>query len=539
MGKVLSLLAVSGLGLLGAAALATDRPSDDDWSSYNRTLSSERFTPHRQITRENVSQLAVICTYDTGIQTSFSTGPIVVDGTLYATTDSDTFALDAATCKERWRVHDDVPAILRVNRGPAYLDGRLFRGLQDGRVIALDARTGKRLWETKLADMSKGESVPSALIAWSGIVFAGTAGGDVYGVKGRMYALEAATGKVLWEFYLVPRDKAEREARAGKELPYEKEQIASWENDPDVPITGGGTWTSYTLDTERGLLYVPAGNPGPDFFHRVRPGSNLYTGSVVVLDARKGTYHAHYQLVPNDFHDWDVSAPPVVTTTRSKQRRMLVAPKDGYLYGFNLATHKQIFRTPITTFKNATAPLTPEGVRFCPGSQGGTEWNGPAYDPENNLVYTGTVDWCTTVRIGSEEAARSGIPGIWWTGAHEDEPFGKMDPPERARGWMMATDADTGEVQWKVQISSPVLSGVTPTAGGLVFFGDVAGNLYAFDKANGRQLWSTKFDGALGGGVISYVVGGEQRVAVATGMFSQIWPVARANARIVVLGLKK
>ncbi len=460
--------------LSGAMASAG---TEDDWPSYNRTLTSERFAPHTQIARDNVAQLAIVCSYDTHDQMSFQTGPLVIDGTLYATTDTDTFALDASNCQERWRVHEDVQTFFRTNRGVAYLDGRLFRGLQDGRVVAYEAASGRRLWESRIGDGRKGETVPAAPITWSGLVFIGNAGGDSYGVKGRMYALDAATGKTVWEFYLVPRENAAR-TNSGAQAPE-----GSWGNKADVPITGGATWSSYSLDPTTGLLYVPGGNPGPDFVATVRPGDNLYTNSVVVLDARTGAYRAHYQLTPRDFHDWDVSAAPALVTTRNKQHRLLAAPKDGHLYGYDLGSGQRVFRTAITTVENENAPLTEKGTHFCPGTQGGTEWNGPAYDPDTNLAFTGAVDWCTTVTLKPEAAAKSGSPGQPWTGAQEPHIFGQFDPPERFGGWLTATDADSGEIRWRMKTPAPVLAAVTPTAGGLVFFGDLDGNVYALDKA--------------------------------------------------------
>jgi alcohol dehydrogenase (cytochrome c) len=506
--------------------------SEDDWPSYNRTLTSERFAPQAEITAANVGRLTVICSYDTQDQLSFQTGPLVIDGTLYGTTDTDTFALDAANCQERWRAHEDAQTFFRTNRGVAYLDGHLFRGLQDGRVVAYDAANGRRLWESRIADHKKGESVPAAPIAWSGLVFIGNAGGDSYGVKGRMYALDAKSGKVVWEFYLVPPETSAETAGATAS------HGSSWGNEPGVPITGGATWSSYSLDPERGLLYVPGGNPGPDFVTAVRPGENLYANSVVVIDARTGAYKDHYLITPKDFHDWDVSSAPALITTRNKQRRLLEAPKDGHLYGYDLASGKLAFRTPVTTIENADAPLTEKGTRFCPGTQGGSEWNGPAYDPDTNLAFTGSVDWCATVALKPVAKAKGGTPGQPWTGATEPDIFGKFDPPSEFGGWLSATDADTGEIRWRMKTPAPVLSAVTPTAGGLVFFGDLGGNMYALDKTSGKKLWSTTLDGAVAGGVISYGAGGQQRIALASGAFSPIWPAPKVNARIVVLGLK-
>jgi glucose dehydrogenase len=186
------------------------RPSEAaaaDWPSHNKTLTSERYSQLSQINTTNVGNLKVLCTYDTGQYTSFETGPIMVNNALIGTTEHDIFSLDPTNCHENWRTHEDYkPAsLLAVNRGAAYMDGLLFRGTEDGRVLAYDFKTGKRVWDTTVADPKLGESTPAAPIAWEGLVFIGNAGGDNKGVKGRMYALDAKTGKIVWEFYLVPK----------------------------------------------------------------------------------------------------------------------------------------------------------------------------------------------------------------------------------------------------------------------------------------------------------------------------------------------
>ena len=197
------------------AAPATGTPqapaADADWPSYNRTLTSDRYSPLAQITTANAGQIKVLCTYDTGVYTVFETGLIMVEGALIGTTEFDIFSLDPATCAENWRTHEDIPpSILGVNRGAAYWDGMLFRGTQDGQVLAYDFKTGKRLWQTTIADPSIGETVPAAPIAWDGMVYVGQAGGDYKGVKGRMYGLDAKTGKIVWEFYLVPYQEGDK-----------------------------------------------------------------------------------------------------------------------------------------------------------------------------------------------------------------------------------------------------------------------------------------------------------------------------------------
>ena len=183
-----------------------------------------------------------------------------MNGALIFVTAFDIFSIDPSTCRENWRTHEDyVPAAPQeVNRGAAYLDGMLFRGTQDARVLAYDFKTGKRIWETMIGDPKKGESAPAAPIAWNGLVFIGNAGGDIKGVKGRMYALDAKTGKIVWEFYLVP--KAESDPTRGP-LGASPLNASTWGNSEGVPITGGATWTSYTLDPDTGLLYVPGGTP--------------------------------------------------------------------------------------------------------------------------------------------------------------------------------------------------------------------------------------------------------------------------------------
>jgi alcohol dehydrogenase (cytochrome c) len=508
-----------------------------DWPSYNRTLTSERFAPLATITPDNVARLQVACTYDLGIDTSFQTGPIVVGRVMYVTSEKETVAFDAATCKERWRTKEEAAdSFLKVNRGAAFLDGRLFRGMQDGRVVAYDASTGAKIWETRIADPKIGESVPAAPIAWNGMVFIGQAGGDNYGVKGRMYALDAASGKVVWEAQLVPSEAE----RAGPTKSTTKVAASTWGNKPKIPLAGGATWTSYTLDPDAGLLYVPGGNPAPDFVKELRPGDNLFTNSVVVLDALTGAYRRHFSLVPEDFHDWDVSAAPTLVRTRGGRALMAAAPKDGMLYGHDLATGKRLYETAITRRENTKAPLTGEGTHFCPGTQGGSEWNGPAYSPDTNLIYSGTVDWCSTVRIAHPDKVASVAYGQPWSGsADEKNLFGSVDPKEQWGGWIHAVDADSGKIRWKFRTPAPVLAAVTPTAGGVVFAADMNGTAYAFDAASGKVLWQAQVDGATGGGVITYAVDGIQRVAFVAGMNSPIWPVEKKSAKVVIYALGK
>jgi alcohol dehydrogenase (cytochrome c) len=521
-----------------ATATATPGAAAGDWPSYNKTLTSERFSDLAQINTKNVAKLRVLCTYDTHRYAAFETGLIMVEGALIGTTEFDIFSIDPGTCAENWRTHEDYPAyILPVNRGAAYLDGLLFRGTEDGRVLAYDFKTGKQIWEVTIADPAKGETVPAAPIAWNGLVFIGNAGGDAKGGKGRMYALDAKTGRIAWEFYLVPKTEGDPVRGPQGASPLNN---STWNNVPGALITGAGTWTSTTLDPATGLLFVPSGNPAPGFDISVRKGENLYTDSVVVLDAKTGAYKNHFKIVPKDWHDWDISNPPALIHTNGGKRLMAVAPKDGHLYGFDLADNRLLYRVPATKIDNVEEAFsTDKDVHFCPGAMGGDEWNSPAYDPRTNLIFVGDVDWCSTVKLQTRQDIVATATGRLWFGEASLNPFNLLGKQSRHwSGWLHAVDADTGVWKWRLKSNYPILAGVTPTAGGLVFFGDVGGNFYALDAANGQRLWGQKIGGAIAGGVITYTANGVQKVAVATGFISPIWPVEINTARTAILGVE-
>lgn len=524
-----------------AAPGATDS-AGEDWPSYNRTLSSDRYSPLRQIDTSNVRKLKVLCTYDVGQFVAFQTGLLMVNGSLIGTTDTDVFALNPATCALKWRSHADIPrALLPANRGAAYLDGMLFLGTQDGEVFAFDFNTGKQLWETTIADVKVGEKVAAAPIAWDGLVFIGNGGGDYKGGKGHMFALDAKSGKVVWEFFMTPQQEGDTVRGPLGASPNVR---STWKNLPGIPITGGGLWTSFTLDTKTGLLYVPGGNPAPDFEVDARGGNNLFVDSLVVLEAKTGNYNHHWQIVPKDWHDWDVSNPPVLIQSMGGKKLMVLAPKDGHLYAFDLSDKSQVFRVPVTTIENADVPFSPDKlpVHFCPGPVGGDEWNSPSYSPRTNLVFVEEVDWCNTVtKLKDVKALQDAGPGKPWSAKAAVDPFNMFGKFSRAdgywAGWVYAVDADSGVWKWRAKSNYPFVGGMTPTAGGIVFVGDIGGNFYALDAATGEKLWSHVFDGAIGGGVITYVANGAQKVAVASGFTHMFWPTKVVTAKIEILGL--
>lgn len=517
-----------------AAAPAPAGPAPGDWPAYNRTLAGDRFSPLAEIDTGNVGGLELKCSYTLPEVSSLQTGPLVVDGTMYFTTETRSYAIDGATCAEKWLVERPLaqPSALAVHRGFAYLDGRLFRGTSDLHVLALDAADGHTIWDHAIDLEDSGATMPMAPIAADGLVFIGNAGGDQTGVTGHVYALDAADGHVVWRFDVVPDTPTVRD---------------TWPNADRYPITGGAFWTSFTFDDENNVLYVPAGNPAPDFDAEARGGDNLYTNSVIAIDAASGRMLGYNQLVKRDNHDWDVNSPPALATTRSGRRIVASANKDGRLSVLDRSMISapgaaeadlgrrlpRLYQAETTTHENVDVPLSREHpVRFCPGIQGGNEWNGAAFDPATNALYVGAVDWCATVQLQAEPAVPP-LGQIWFGSVGPDI----QGPPEEARGWLTAYDADTGAERWRFAAPKPILAGVTPTAGGVVLSADLGGRLRALDAEAGTVLWEFDAGQSIGGGIVTYAAGARQLVGVAAGMKSRIWPGAADESRILVFGL--
>jgi alcohol dehydrogenase (cytochrome c) len=507
------------------------RPAFDvpvgDWPSFNRTLAGDRFSPLTEIDRSNVAGLQQVCTYTLPEVAALQAGPVVVGGAMYFSTDTITYAIDAGSCAESWHSARHVatagggPA---VNRGVAYLNGRVFRGTSDAHVLALDARDGHTVWDVTLDVAGPGVQVPMAPIAWRGMVLIGNAGGDRVGVIGHVYALDAADGHVVWKFDVVP-------ATGPAHQTWGRGAAAAY------PISGGAFWTSFTLDEARGVLFVSSGNPAPDFDAAMRDGENLYANSVIALDAASGRMLGYNQLVKHDFHDWDVDSPSPVVTTRSGRAVLASVNKDGLLSVLDrsrLADLPVLYQVPATTRENVDVPLSRDhATRFCPGILGGAEWNGAAYDPTRNTFFVGANDWCTTVQLQRESSPVPRV-GAGWFGAATQ----RQDSASMAKGWLTAYDAENGQVRWKFAAPRPVLAGVTPTAGGLVFSADLGGTVYAFDADDGRVRWQTSAGQSIGGGIVSYLAGGHQRIAVAAGMRSPIWPGGSQSSHIIVYGIR-
>jgi len=516
-GAAVALLALAACSL-GGDRSSTARPGDD-WPEYAGTLDGHRYSRLDQINRTNVAQLRPVCELRLGEEGPFQTGPVVIGDTMFLTTAHTTAAMNATTCRVLWRHIDSTGQQdpISVNRGAAYLDGRLIRGMPGARLVALEASSGKVLWQEKVGNLEVGEFVSSAPIAWRGAVFVGLAGGD-WGIRGRVMGYDAATGKEKWRFYTIPVG-AERGAE-------------TWHIPETAERGGGGMWTSYTLDTLAGELFVPVGNPAPDFHPGARPGDNLFTNSVVVLDAATGALRWWFQSAPNDGFDYDMSAAPLLYTLGDRRRRVAIAGKDGHLFGVDRETHRTLFETPVTTILNADKRPTTEGVRACPGPLGGVEWNGPAFDPVAGTIYVGTVDWCATFYVGETKEDLAYTPGDLYMGTRH-----VGDSTEAATGWVVAVDAASGAVRWRFHAPAPIVAGVTPTAGGLLLTGDIDGDFYALDKDSGKVLFTANMGGAMAGGVVTYAVNGKQYVATTAGNVSRSTFKTAGSPRLVVMAL--
>jgi alcohol dehydrogenase (cytochrome c) len=493
---------------LDAADTATD-----SWLMYNKGYRAERYSPLDLINSGNAGQLRPVCMFQLGEIGTFSTGPVEYDGLLYVTSHLSTYAIDATTCKKAWsNTHAPRgPEMNATNKGIAIAGGRVFRGSQDGFLYALDAKTGTVLWKRQVADWSLGEGIGAAPVVWNDIVYVGKDGGD-WGIQGSMMAFHVEDGSLAWSFDLIPG--ADQLGGGG------------WPNDAARSHGGGGVWVSFALDRDTGVLFVPVGNPGPDFNASVRAGANLFTISTVALDAKTGKLKWAYQLRQNDDHDWDATA---VSLFDSDGRKLVVtAGKEGILHVVDRDIGQVVFKLPVTTMLNHDAPLTPGGVRVCPVA--GVQWNGPAHDPVDDRLYVNAIDWCTLFKLGTVPRWSAMVP---YTGLANG--FGTNDPVSQWSGWINAIDPKTGQFVWRVHRPTPMYAAITATAGHVLFTGDLNGEFLVLNTDDGKELYNFNTGGPIAGGVITYEREGKQYVAVASGNSGGSIPL-KGSPTVVVFG---
>lgn len=512
------LLQAHAFGAGPTQADLNDAARGADWLLPNRDYEGRRYVDLKEITPDNAGRLRKVCAFNSGEITAFAGNPLVWRGTLYLTTVWTTVALNATNCKMVWKHEARGKPSPFKSRGAALKDGKLIRATSDGRLIALNARTGRLVWENRAADAGKGESIVMAPIAFHDMVIAGV-GISELGVRGWIGAFRLSNGAPIWKFSTIPGDG--------------DPAADTWSSAESRAKGGGGVWAvAPAIDVEKGLLYVAVGNPAPDLFGDVRQGTNLYTGSMIVLDVRTGKLQWHQQFVPHDLHDYDLTiASPLYQTSVGDKRSSLVAVggKDGVLRAVDRDSRQEIFSIAVSSRLNADVPPTVDGVYTCPGAIGGMQWNSPAISTRLNRLFVPSVDWCATFKKAEQLVF---VPGQLYMGGTV-----AFDRVEKSRGWLTAIDAATGARAWKYESRRPLVAAVTATSTDLLFTGELTGDFLAIDARDGRVLYRHDVGGPIGNGVITYGVRGKQYVAATSGTAAPFWRVPIAHASVTVFAL--
>jgi alcohol dehydrogenase (cytochrome c) len=479
---------------------------DGDWTYADHDISGTRYSSLDQITPQNVNQLAKVCSYTFPEAVPSETAPLALGGVLYATSDHYTVALDGADCHVlwtyEWRPRDR--DLVHPHRGAALVNGKIIRGTGDDYLIALDAETGNLLWANQIANPKEGYFISMPPLVHGDLIYIGPAGSE-WASSGWIGAFRLSDGKQVWKFNIVPGD-----GEPGAD---------TWGPDPNArKHAGGALWTAPSYDTEKDLLYVPGGNPAPDFYDDARPGANLYTNSIIALNGKTGRMAWYNQFIPHDVDDYDVIH---VNPIFQANGRPAIAStgKDGVLRVLDRDSHKILYSVPFTTRLNAEVPLSNTAIRVCPGILGGDEWNSGGYNPKLNLLVVPAVDkWCSMIKKDKEP------PSVEKANAGEVRYFGgpfsgpsDRGPFSEARGRLTGFEASTGKERWRYESPTPMVAGVALTASNLIFTGEVGGYFDAFDAQSGKVLLRFNLADSMQGGVITYSAHNVQHVAVVSG----------------------
>jgi PQQ-dependent dehydrogenase (methanol/ethanol family) len=516
----------------GGAESALRRAMADSasWPSYGRDQTNQRYSPLTQVTTANVARLRLAWRYHTGIPHAFEASPVVVDGVMYVSTPLDhVVALDPASGRRLWEHAESLSTTVHccgpVNRGVAVYGGRVYLGTLDGRLVALDARTGRRAWTVRVADNERGYAVNGPPVAANGKVIVGISGAE-YGIRGFVTAYDAETGARVWRFYTIP--SPEEGGWWGKwsatdpfgtdlrrDLAKEKADSARYAH---TWMTGGGSvWQAPAVDRALGLVIFGVGNPSPDLDGSIRPGDNLYTGSIVALELETGRLKWYFQELPHDTWDLDAVSPVVLVDVPAGDGSLVhavaQAGKTGWVYVVDRASGRPIRRSDaFVPQENMFATPTAAGVRMLPGANGGSEWSAPAYSPETGYLY---VLGLHQPMLYKTKPGPLEPPAFWLGGA-----FYSNGEPQY--GLFSAVDLATGRIAWQQKVTDPMIGGALTTAGGLVFTGTKDKRFLAFDARPGEQLWQFAANAGVNAPPVSYAIGGRQYVAVAAGGNYQI-----------------
>ena len=490
--------------------------SQAGWTTYNGQPSGNRYSALTQITTGNVSRLVPKWVFTLPNVSQVQVTPVVVDGVMFVSAANDLYALDAGSGRQVWNYRRPRTrglagvAARGVNRGVAVSGDRVFMATDHAHLIALNRASGALLWETQMADWRQNYNGTGAPMVVGNLVISGIAGGDE-GARGFVAAYDQATGKEVWRFWAVPA-----RGEPGSE---------TWKGSA-IDHPGSATWMTGSYDAELDTLYWAIGNPGPDMIGDERQGDNLYSDSVVALDAKTGRRKWHFQFTPHDVHDYDAQQPIVLVDAawQGRPRKLLLqANRNGYFYVLDRVTGEYLSGTPFV--KNITwasgltkegRPIvvpnmepTPEGRRVCPSLEGASNWYSASFSPRTGLFYVQTNDKCGIfTRVDQTWEAGKSFMGGTFSAA-----------PEPARRVLRAIDVQTGKIAWELPQQGNVDSwgGVLATASDLVFFADDSGAFAAADAKSGKRMWSFQTSQVWKASPMTYVFDDRQMLAIASG----------------------
>jgi len=494
-----------------------------NWLTYSGSYASQRYSPLTNITRDNVKNLTLKWVWRPRYLDKMETTPLVVDGVLYTVHNSEASALDAATGRSFWTFRYAVPpesnAYVMVVKGLAIAGDRLFWATYDGHLIAIDAKSGKGIWNKTLVDWKKGYQLNVAPLVIKDKVILGPATNE-YGSNCWIAAFDVQSGAERWRFNTVPEPG---------ETGHDTWPGDSWKHG------GAPIWVTGSYDPETNLTFWGTGNPNPGWNGGPRnPGDNLYSDSVVALDADTGTLKWHYQFTPNDEFDWDAVQVPVLADLEweGKPRKvMLWANRNGFYYVLDRVTGQFLrgrafvrqnwnlgFDEGGRPIKAPRAKPSAEGTYIEPGTQGGTNWYSPSFSPRTGLFYISTWDNYSAISTLAE------VPPWQETRKYTGRapaPRGTARPPAVAfrteaegYGAVRAIDPKSGEKKWDFKMVDYTESGILTTASDLLFSGGREGHFFALDARNGELLWKVNLGGTVASGPMTYAVDGRQYVAV-------------------------
>jgi len=530
--------------VVDAARLVAADQDTSNWLTYGRTYSEQRYSPLTKVDASNVANLGLAWYLDLDTNRGQEATPLVVDGVMYSTSAwSKVQAIDPATGKLLWQFDPKVPGERgvmaccdTVNRGAAFWKGRVYVGTLDGRLIALDAKTGSEVWSAVTVDQTKAYTITGAPRVIKGKVLIGN-GGAEFGVRGYITAYDAETGKQIWRFYTVPGDPSQP-----FEQPILAEAAKTWKGEWWKLGAGGTVWDAMAYDPDLDLLYVGTGNGSP-WNQRIRSpggGDNLFLCSIVALRPDTGEYVWHYQTTPGE--TWDYTSTQHIlladVAIDGQPRKVLMqAPKNGFFYVLDRATGKLISAKPYATVNWATGidtatgrPVENPAARYpdpkqpfaaIPGPLGSHNWQPMSFSPRTGLVYIPVNDLMFVYTDKRNFKAQPLGFNIGIDAIAASMPQGDRKVKDAAlatiHGYLRAWDPVAQKEVWSVEHPGPWNGGVLSTAGDLVFQGSAIGLFSAYDAKTGKQLWSAPAQTGVIAAPMTYTIGDEQYVVVVAG----------------------